>query len=113
MSYAIRIAAVAGLLVALAPPASAQSYGYGAPAPPPPPPPPGYPPPPGPGYPPPPAYGPPPGSRCEARYAGAYRHRRFVCPMRVAKPVGAPCRCVADPAPGYPPGPPIHGRVIP
>ena len=78
-------------------------------------PPPGYPPPAAPGYPPPPpAYAPPPpGSRCEAAYVGAYRHRRFICPMRVAKPVGAPCHCVADTAPGYPPGPPIRGRVIP
>ena len=159
MPYAIRIAAVAGILVALAPPASAQSYGYGTPAPaaPPPAPPgyaqpqqapgypppqappgdappsyappgyappgyaqPGYPPPAAPGYPPPgygspppQAYAPPPGSRCEAAYVGAYRHRRFICPMRVAKPVGAPCHCVADAAPGYPPGPPIRGRVIP
>ncbi len=119
MSYTIRIAALAGMLVALAPPASAQSYGYGTPAPAPPPPAaPGYAPPQpaAPGYPPPsyppPGYPPPPGSRCEATYAG-YRRRRFVCPMRVAKPIGAPCHCVPDAAPGYPPGPPIRGRVIP
>ena len=137
MSFALRIAALAGMLLALAPPASAQSYGYGTPAqaPPPapgyappqqppgypPPPPPGYPPPQGapgyppPGYPPPPpGYAPPPpGSRCEAAYAGAYHRHRFICPMRVAKPIGAPCHCVADAAPGYPPGPPVRGRVIP
>jgi hypothetical protein len=132
----MRTAAVGIMLASVALPAVAQSYGYGSPSSPPPapgygpPPPPNYGPPPPPSYgpppppptyapeprpaygPPPPAYG-PPGSRCEASFPGRYHRHRFVCPMRVSKPVGAPCHCVAPPPPGYPPGPAAHGRVIP
>jgi hypothetical protein len=105
-----RTAALGMVLASIGLPAMAQPYGYG----PPPPPPPGYGPPPPPAdYPPPqPDYG-PPGSRCEASYPGRHHWHRFVCPMRVSKPVGAPCRCVAPPPPGYPPEPPARGRVIP
>ena len=59
-------------------------------------------------YPPPEAYG-PPGSRCNAFRRTPYGPRQIVCPMGLAKPVGAPCAC---PAPG-PYGRPAHGRVIP
>ena len=91
------VRAVAGgiILVVAAGPAMAQPYGYGQQAP-------AYGSPPEGAYgPPPPAYGPPPpqpvyreqpGSRCEASFDGEYRRHRFVCPMRIAKPVGAPCR---------------------
>ena len=135
MRHLIRIAAIGVVLGLAAGPAMAQQpYGYGQPAPGygappegadgPPPPQPYGPPPPQPyaptqpqpyGPPPPqPGYGQPPGSRCEASFDGEYRRHRFVCPMRIAKPVGAPCRCVAPPrAPGYPPGPVARGIVIP
>ena len=144
MRHLIRIAAIGIAAILAAAPAMAQSYGYGAPAPaygaPPgdpneaPPPPPAYGPPPPqagyaqpgygqpgyaqPGYPQPgyaqPGYSQPPGSRCEAAFDGEYRRHRFVCPMRIAKPVGAPCRCVAPPRePGYPPRPVARGTVIP
>ena len=134
MRHLIRIAAIGMAASLAAAPALAQSYGYGAQAPAysappgdpdaPPPPPPAYgPPPPQPGYGQPgygqpgdaqPGYSQPPGSRCEAAFDGEYRRHRFVCPMRIAKPVGAPCRCVAPPRePGYPPGPVARGTVIP
>ena len=143
MRHLIRIAAIGVALGFAAGPAMAQQpYGYSQPAPaygaPPegadePPPPQQYgppqpqpygPPPPQPGYgqapqlgygqPLQPGYGQAPGSRCEASFDGEYRRHRFVCPMRIAKPVGAPCRCVAPPrAPGYPPGPVARGTVIP
>lgn len=123
MRHLIRIVAIGMAASLAAAPALAQSYGYGAPAPAyrapqgdpgGPPPPQAYgPPPPQPGYAQP-GYSQPPGSRCEAAFDGEYRHDRFVCPMRIAKPVGAPCRCVAAPRePGYPPGPVARGTVIP
>lgn len=114
----IRIATIGMSFGVIAGPALAQSYGYDAPAP-------AYGAPPAGAYgsPPPvaygappsrPGYGQPPGSRCEASFEGEYRRRRFVCPMRIAKPVGASCRCVAAPrVPGDPPGPVARGRVIP
>lgn len=118
MRHSMTIAAAGACLVGATMPALAQSYGYG-------PPPPAYAAPSSPTYlapqpraygppVPPPSYGPPPGTRCEASFEGEYRGRHFVCPMRVVKPVGAHCRCVAPPvAPGYPPGPTARGRVIP
>jgi len=119
MSRWMRMATAGALLALSAMPAVAQPYGYDQPQPqyqqPPAaygPPPPNYGPPPPPSYAQP-AYGPPPGSRCEASYPGEHHHHRFVCPMRVSKPVGAPCHCVLDTAPGYPPGPAAHGQVIP
>jgi hypothetical protein len=106
------IASLGIMVAAVVAPAVAQPYDYGTPSSPPPLPP-SYEPAPPRYAPPPPAYEPPPGSRCEASFPGEYHRRRFVCPMRVAKPVGAACRCVAPPPPGYPPGPVAHGRVIP
>ena len=99
MSRWMRMATAGALLALSAVPAVAQPYGYDQPQP-------QY-------QQPPAAYGPPPGSRCEASYPGEHHHHRFVCPMRVSKPVGAPCHCVLDTAPGYPPGPAAHGQVIP
>ena len=116
MRRLMKTVAAAAMLASLAMPSLAQQpYGYGSPQPPAYGPPPSAEGPPPPAYgPPPPAYGPPPGSRCEASFEGGYRHSRFVCPMRVGKPVGAPCRCLpTPPAPGYAPGPPARGRVIP
>ena len=127
MRHLLRITTGCIMLAGMTMPAVAQQpYGYGSPQPQsqaqpqpgygPPPQQPGYgPPPPGEGPPPPPpGYGPPPGSRCEASFEGGYRRHRFICPMRVGKPVGAPCRCEPPPpAPGYPPGPPARGHVIP
>ena len=55
-----------------------------------------------------PYYG-PPGSQCDAYFRTPYGPRQIVCPMGVAKPVGAPCRC---PAPG-PYEPPARGHVVP
>ena len=97
MSRISRVAAIGIMLACSAAPAMAQPYGYGAPPPP--------------SYRPPPPYAPsPPGSRCRARFPDG---QRLICPMRVSKPVGAPCRCIAPPPPGYPPEPAVHGRVIP
>ena len=56
-----------------------------------------------------PAYG-PPGGRCDAYFETVYQgSRRRVCPMGVAKPVGAPCTC----PPRFPNGPYAQGQVIP
>ena len=60
------------------------------------------------GYGPPPGYG-PPGSRCNAYLDTPYGPRERVCPMGIAKPVGAPCTCPSR----RPYGPPAEGRVIP
>ena len=51
----------------------------------------------------------PPGSRCDAYFETQYGPRQRVCPMGVAKPVGAPCAC----PPRGPYGPTAQGRVIP
>lgn len=114
MRHWMRTVTAGVMLGSIAMPAMAQSYGYGSQ-------PSAYGPPPPPAYgPPPPAYGPPqqyqpppPGSQCEASFERE-RRRPFICPMRVSKPVGAPCHCVAPPpAPGYAPGPSARGHVIP
>ena len=60
------------------------------------------------GYGPPPGYG-PPGSRCNSYLDTPYGPRERVCPMGVAKPVGAPCTCPSR----RPYGPSAEGRVIP
>ena len=51
----------------------------------------------------------PPGSRCNAFFETRNGPRQRVCPMGVAKPVGAPCAC----PPRGPYGPTAQGRVIP
>lgn len=107
MTRVVTLAAIVMMASTIAAPAWAQSYGYGAaPPPPPPPPPPGYaapPPPPPPGY-------ERPGAHCSARFESG---QPMLCRMRVAKPVGAPCRCIAEPPPpGYPPEPPLEGQVV-
>ncbi len=111
----LRRAAAIGIILLGASPAFAQSYGYGPSASPPPPPPQSsqdYPPP---DAPPPPAYAPPayepPGRHCQARFTDT--GQPLICRMRVRKPIGAPCRCFAATPPGYPPEPPVPGRVAP
>ena len=107
----VRSLALGVVLASCVLPAMAQQpYGYGPPPSspeygPPPPPPPGY-------ESPRPAYG-PPGSRCDAWIPGHHHGHRLICPMRVSKPVGAPCHCFVPPPPGYPPGPAARGQVIP
>ena len=51
----------------------------------------------------------PPGGRCDAVFDTRNGPRRRVCPMGVAKPVGAPCSC----PPRNPYGPTAEGRVVP
>lgn len=51
----------------------------------------------------------PPGRRCDAVFETQSGPRRRVCPMGVAKPVGAPCAC----PPRRPYGPTAEGRVTP
>ncbi len=51
----------------------------------------------------------PPGSQCNAYFETRYGTRQRLCPMGVAKPVGAPCAC----PPRGPYGQTAQGQVIP
>ncbi len=54
------------------------------------------------------------GVQCRAVAATPGGRSVVVCPMRYARPLGAPCHCPPPPPPpGYAFGPPLRGRVIP
>jgi hypothetical protein len=56
---------------------------------------------------------PPLGNRCEALFPTPGGPRRVVCVLPQPEPMRSRCLCAPPPPPGYPPLPPVRGRVIP